>query len=291
MMPSSTRTFPEYELPQFPPWVDRTPRQTLPDPDRRQGANEVLWSRVCMHSLCKIGAMPTRGLTRPDPDGSAALGESRSRVLAVLQDAGAPLGVGEVAAIVGLHSNTARFHLDALAGSGLVERTLEERELPGRPRTLYAARAESARAGRRSYRLLAEILTSYIAGQTPHPAAAALQAGRVWGRYLAERLPPYRRIDAAQATRLLVGTLDDIGFSPEAIVAGRKRRILLHQCPFRETAEEHREVVCSVHLGLMQGVLAELDAPLIADRLDPFVEPSLCVAHLVRRNEPPRRTR
>jgi hypothetical protein len=34
----------------------------------------------------------------------------------------------------------------------------------------------------------------------------------------------------------------------------------------------------------MQGLLAELDAPLEAERLDPFVEPSLCVAHLVSRD-------
>jgi hypothetical protein len=33
----------------------------------------------------------------------------------------------------------------------------------------------------------------------------------------------------------------------------------------------------------MQGLLAEIDAPIEADRLDPFVEPSLCVAHLANR--------
>jgi predicted ArsR family transcriptional regulator len=42
-------------------------------------------------------------------------------------------------------------------------------------------------------------------------------------------------------------------------------------------------VVCSIHLGLMQGMLAELDAPIDTDRLDPFVEPDLCVARLSRR--------
>jgi hypothetical protein len=33
----------------------------------------------------------------------------------------------------------------------------------------------------------------------------------------------------------------------------------------------------------MQGLLAELDAPVHAERLDPFVEPSLCIAHLALR--------
>jgi predicted ArsR family transcriptional regulator len=45
-------------------------------------------------------------------------------------------------------------------------------------------------------------------------------------------------------------------------------------------AAQHQDVVCSLHLGLMRGVLAEVRAPLKTDRLEPFVEPSLCLAHL-----------
>jgi hypothetical protein len=103
------------------------------------------------------------------------------------------------------------------------------------------------------------------------------------GRFLSDRLPPFRRIDARVATERLVGMLFEIGFEPEAVTAGRRRRILLHHCPFREAAEAHREVVCSVHLGLMQGLLAGIDAPVDAERLEPFVQPDLCVAHLVSR--------
>jgi predicted ArsR family transcriptional regulator len=227
--------------------------------------------------------MPNRGLTRADPPDTVVLGQSRARVLGVLQAARAGLGVGEVAERVQLHPNTTRFHLDALVEAGLALRTSEERELPGRPRTLYTASPDSAGAGRRSYRLLAEILTSYLAGQTKQPAQAALKAGEAWGHFLAERPGPFRRVDAATATKQLVNTLDDIGFAPEAVTAGRKRQILLHHCPFRETAEEHPDVVCSIHLGLMRGLLAELHAPLEAQRLDPFVEPSLCVTQLATR--------
>jgi predicted ArsR family transcriptional regulator len=56
--------------------------------------------------------------------------------------------------------------------------------------------------------------------------------------------------------------------------------IPLRHCAFREVAERHGEVVCSLHLGLMRGVLAESRAPLVAERLDPFVDTSLCLAHL-----------
>lgn len=235
--------------------------------------------------------MPHQELTRADPPVSPALGDSRAQVLAALQAAGEPLSVNDVAAQVGLHPNTARFHLDGLVEHGLAQRETEQRDVPGRPRALYTAKADSPRAGRRSYRLLAEILTSYLATHTKQPGNAALEAGEAWGRFLTDRPAPFRRVDATAATQQLVDTLDDIGFAPEAFSSGRERQILLHHCPFRETAEEHRDVVCSVHLGLMRGVLAELDAPIDAKRLDPFVEPNLCVTRLTKRSPAKGRTR
>lgn len=229
----------------------------------------------------KINAVVIRDVARPDSR-APALGESRSRVLAALQDSNGPLGVDDVAKVVRLHPNTARFHLDGLVEAGLVRRDVEAADRPGRPRALYVALPGSATAGQRSYRLLAEILTSHMAAETPRPAQAARRAGEVWGRYLVQRPPPYKQIDADDATRQLVDTLDEIGFSPEAATTDGQHQILLHHCPFREAAEQHREVVCSVHLGLMQGLLAELGAPVKARRLDPFVEPNLCVTQLSR---------
>jgi predicted ArsR family transcriptional regulator len=223
----------------------------------------------------------TTSQLRTDPDAAHVLGTTRSRVWTLLQQSSEPLGVTDVADRIGLHFNTARFHLDGLVAAGLAERAIEERKLPGRPRALYTASPDATPTGRRSYRLLAEILTSFLSTQTPQPVKSALKAGKVWGRYLADKPAPFQRVDSAAATRQLVAALDDVGFAPEAVTSGRKRRILLHQCPFREVAEAHSDIICSIHLGLMQGLLGELDAPLEAQRLDPFVEPSLCVVHLV----------
>lgn len=227
--------------------------------------------------------MAYRELTRADPPAGPVLGDSRAEVLAILQAVGEPLAVSDIAVQVGLHPNTARFHLDGLVEQGLARRETEQREVPGRPRALYAATADSPRAGRRSYRLLAEILTSYVATHSKDPGKAAVEAGEAWGRFLTERRAPFHRVDAAEAERQLVDILDDIGFAPEPVISGRERQILLHCCPFRETAKEHRDVVCGVHLGLMRGMLAELDAPVDAKSLDPFVEPNLCVTRLVTR--------
>jgi len=231
--------------------------------------------------------MPLPGVIGPDRSEGLGLGESRARVLRALQVAGHPLGVDEVADQVGLHVNTTRFHLDGLVEQRLAERTREQRDSPGRPRTMYSPTPDAPHAGKRSYRLLAEILTSYLAGATRQPERAAIKAGEEWGRFFTDRPGPFRRVDAKGATRQLSRVLDEIGFAPEPVSVGRKRQILLHHCPFREAAEEHSTVVCSIHLGLMRGLLAELDAPIEADRLDAFVEPDLCIAHLSARGGSP----
>ncbi len=224
--------------------------------------------------------MAREGPARSDPPTEPSLGASRSRVLEFLQRTDRPVGSAEVARSMGLHPNTARFHLDGLVAAGLAERTVEQREVPGRPRALYVSRSESPVTGPRSYRLLADILTSYLASHSAHPGSAAESAGEAWGRALAQEAPRAGRASDAQDTRILTDALEEIGFVPETSGRGRTRRVLLHHCPFREAALEHRDIVCGIHLGLMRGLLAELGSSLRADRLDPFVEPTLCVASL-----------
>ncbi|HEX5114618.1 MAG TPA: helix-turn-helix domain-containing protein [Pseudonocardiaceae bacterium] len=215
-----------------------------------------------------------------DPETRPMLGESRGRVLDVLRAAGQPVGVQEVAERIGLHANTARFHLDGLVDAGLAERHAEDRNQPGRPRAVYLATTTDVPAGQRSYRLLAEMLTSLVADTVPEPGKAAETAGEAWGRYLADKPAPSQRVDAAEGVRRLSTVLADAGFSPDQVDDPDRPVIPLRHCPFREVAEQHQDVVCALHLGLMRGVLDEVRAPLKADRLEPFVEPSLCLAHL-----------
>ena len=215
----------------------------------------------------------------PDP-APVQLGASRNRVLAALQDADRPLGVQDVAGLVRLHPNTVRFHLEALVRAGLVTASREDMERAGRPRMVYSASAGGTSVGRRSYRLLAEILTSFLAGTTPDPAGAASAAGQSWGRYLVQRPAPFQRVDADQALNQLIQIMHEIGFEPELRGSGGHRQIRLCHCPFRELAKKHQDVVCSVHLGLIQGALEESKAGVSADRLVPFVEPGVCLTEL-----------
>jgi predicted ArsR family transcriptional regulator len=221
------------------------------------------------------------------PEDVSPLGRSRADVLDMLRAADGPLGVREVAQRMRLHPNTARFHLEALVEAGLAVRETEDRETPGRPRIGYQATADGP-PGRRRYRLLAEMLTTLIAGTVPDPAEAAEEAGREWGAYLTEQPLPYQRVTAAQAIAKLTAIMEELGFAPqpEAGADGGQYRLCLRQCPFREVAQRHKDVICSLHLGLMRGALSRMRAPVTADRLDPFVEPSLCVARLTARDDP-----
>ena len=214
------------------------------------------------------------------PDAGAPLGERRARVLDLLRAVSRPVGVQEVAEQAGLHANTARFHLDALVDAGLAMREAKPRETPGRPSMVYRVTDTGGPSGQRHYRLLAEMLTSMIAGVMPQPGEAAAEAGREWGRYLTEPPPPYQSLNAARAIEKLTAALEEIGFAPETVTQGSGYRLRLHQCPFREVAERHQDVVCALHLGLMRGVLEQLRAPVTADRLQPFAEPSICIADL-----------
>lgn len=228
-----------------------------------------------------MGRISGRG---PAPDAVGA-GASRRRILELLRDSGQPLGVQELADRVALHANTVRFHLDRLVTEELVQRHVQERTEPGRPRLAFTASSRpddgvGGAPGQRSYRLLAEILAGFVSEAVPDAASAAKEAGRTWGRYLTERPVPYRRATEDESVSELLRTLGEIGFAPELPAETNGQQIWLRRCPFLEVAKTHRDVVCSVHLGLMQGALAEMRAPVSADRLEPFVEPSLCIAHL-----------
>ncbi len=201
----------------------------------------------------------------------------RRDVLAMLRAAHAPLSITGIAAQLGIHPNTARFHLDALVKSGRVQVVEADRTKPGRPPLMFRAVAGMDPGGPRDYRMLAGILADALAHQ-PQPARRAVAAGRAWAEHVAE---PTKTRSRRQAVDRLTDLLTDLGFAPEKR-SGAKGvgEIGLRNCPFLEVAGTRRDVVCPVHLGLMQGALETWDAPITVDALTPFAEPELCVAHL-----------
>jgi predicted ArsR family transcriptional regulator len=197
----------------------------------------------------------------------------REDVLRVLRLAPGPQSIASLAADLQLHPNTVRFHLDSLIAAGRVRQADGGARRPGRPALLFEAVRGMDPGGRRGYRTLAEILTVGVAA-LPDTEPLAIDAGRQWGRRRAATHTSGPVVDR------LVSLMDELGFAPERQDCDGSRRIGLRHCPFLELAESHAQVICALHLGLMQGALDEWNADCTISRLEPFVEPDLCVAHL-----------
>lgn len=228
--------------------------------------------------------MKTNAITARDP--ASALGRSRARVLDLLVAANGPMSVQEIADSTGLHRNTARFHLDGLVDAGLAAREPRARATPGRPSMTYRAASGGGLAAGRRYRLLAEMLSSMIAAVLPDAANASTEAGREWGAYLTEQPPPYERPGAGESIDKLLATLGGLGFACRPVADGNPYDLRMVECPFRDVARHHQDVVCSLHLGLMQGALAKMRAPVSAAGVEPFSERG-CIAHLAAMPDSP----
>ncbi|HSC49008.1 MAG TPA: helix-turn-helix domain-containing protein [Gaiellaceae bacterium] len=207
--------------------------------------------------------------------------EHRARIVDELDAEPAGIDVHELARRLGLHANTVRWHLGILGDAGLVSSRTRPRTTPGRPRILYTLADEPESQERENYRLLATILSGSLSGLADG-RTRAVEGGDAWGRYLVRRPPPGTRSSETDL-RAVVELLEDEGFRP---VVGDSE-IRMRHCPFRELAESGGEVVCAVHEGLIAGALAELGSTLELERLDPFVEPQLCIARLGPRADEP----
>ena len=137
-----------------------------------------------------LGPAPVRAVTA----GSQLSGQ-RAAVLERLQQAGTPTTIAALATELGLHPNTVREHLDALADRGLAVRGRAQAHGRGRPAWTYTAAAGNVEPDQRvrDYAGLATALAAHIARTSDDPADEALAAGRVWGHELATDRPAGRR--------------------------------------------------------------------------------------------------
>lgn len=200
-------------------------------------------------------------------------------MLELLRGQSRTLDVSELAEKLGLHPNSVRAHLEALIDTGYVQRSRRPGAGRGRPRWVY--RATAAPEGGRNYRLLAELLVRYVAATSERPAETSLVVGRSFAQLETALLDRAGVADGEPAVGRVVQMLADLGFAPELAAGGMSIR--LRHCPFRELALTQPEMVCGVHLGILQGALAELGAPVQATRLLPFAEADLCIASLAPR--------
>jgi predicted ArsR family transcriptional regulator len=210
-------------------------------------------------------------------DASPALASiHRRRLFALLCEA--PHDAHQLSAAIGLHVTTVRFHLDVLQRAGLVSSRSQPRTTVGRPRTVYSAASPPEQPD--GYQMLTRLLATHLADTPEERAERSERAGAAWAAEVAADREESAESTSEGAVNAVNGLFKDLGFDPELAGDRAHRRIDLHACPFRATAQANPEVVCSLHRGLLQGFLARMAAPPMNVELRPFVEPSLCVAHL-----------
>lgn len=243
--------------------------------------------------------------------GRSEHGGRRTHVIQLLRDNKEPLSVADVAAKVGIHINTARFHLESLVDAGLADRAAQLRTTPGRPKVLYVGTLPNQTHERaQAYRLLADALTSAVAHNVPNATKVMYDLGLTWGRYLTDVPAEGVVLTEGEIMAQLLAKLDALWFAPElapidkggstngtivALGAGGEipvgdmpapslgalsttEVLIMHNCPFHSAADRSPEVVCALHAGLINGTLSELGSNRRTLKITPMVGEHHCAA-------------
>ena len=202
---------------------------------------------------------------------SRGTGDRRSHVITLLHNSPEPLSVADIAKKVGIHVNTARFHLESLVYTNQANRQVESRPGPGRPRVVYSPIKQlPPHEPPRGFAQLAQILTGAVVETNPDAATWLYGVGQEWGRFLTTKSPPFAPVDEAKVASRVLLMLDELGFAPELDRAGDgRRRLWLHRCPFSQIARQRPGVPCQLHAGLVNGALAEMRSALRMVELEP----------------------
>ena len=201
---------------------------------------------------------------------------SRHAVYEELANRG-PASTGEIAERLELHPNTVRLHLEKLRDAELVDSAPDRHGSVGRPQHLWSVRddAPALDVGPAGLRILAHMLAD-LAVLDPGLVARAEEVGRRRGR---ERgaldgsapapaahgtaVPPAAGDGIAPAA--LASVIDEmaaLGFDPEVDAQPAPEpgattvTISFARCPFREVAVLYPDLVCRLHRGLTEGLIA-----------------------------------
>ena len=194
-------------------------------------------------------------------------------LLEALREQPDPVEIGALAVLTGRHPNTLREHLDWLVSAGLVVRHAATPRGRGRPAWLYEALGP--RPTTEDYPELAASLAWSLGGQEKDATAQAREAGRRWGRDLSGERGATPQPSVEEARRQAVSLLGELGFTPE--IDESASRVRLTRCPLLQAAHVNREVVCTLHVGLVQGALEQYGAADEPVDLVPFAEPGACL--------------
>jgi predicted ArsR family transcriptional regulator len=206
---------------------------------------------------------------------------TRRRVYDAVRAARGPLTRDEAAAAAGITARLAAFHLDQLAGAGLL--AVDYARPPGRggpgagrPAKRYAAAGADVAVSvpPRRYDVAARILALGVRDASGgDPAAATLDAAEGEGRRIGLLRRSARRLSRRATVERAGEALADLGYEPVAEAGGLR----LANCPFHAVVDVSPRLVCGMNERFVRGLLDGLNgSPAICASLEP-APPDCCV--------------
>lgn len=204
---------------------------------------------------------------------------ARRQVLAVVADAGTDgATVTDIARQLGGHVNRSRTHLQELEKAGLVNVDTVHGGGRGRPSRRYVITSSGRLAvvakGGVDYQPLVRACAQHLA--IAGDPSDAIEIGKKWADLIADA-------DACgdeEFVSRLAQLMEVHGFTPDMPVEESEGlSIALRTCPMIWEARENPAVVCGIHQGLVDGVLARWARPERA-QIRPFAQIGACMLSL-----------
>lgn len=211
----------------------------------------------------KAGAEPTPSDQRTlDITGALADPTRYGIYRAIIDAAGEPLTVLEVAERFSLHPNVARMHLQKLVDVGLVASDTRKSSGGGRPARTYRLGSEVANLQfpPRDYQLLASLTLQVVDNLADKDGAVLERVGLEMGREEGRRALDRDRLDPTTAPpgrtlESLARTCADLGLFPRIETQDDRIVVEIRNCVFRELSPRHPKLVCGLHTALLRGIL------------------------------------
>lgn len=196
-----------------------------------------------------------------------ALGDNtRYAIYLELARSARPLATADIAESLALHTNTVRPHLERMREAGLIAMQVGGRGDVGRPQHRYSIASDAPSLGLEPPTM--PVLARMVLAMAKRLQASPEDAAAVGAEEGRRRARPYAA--APSTLEALVSDLDRLGFDPivtDAIGAvvddvcadeGAAAVVAFANCPFADLAQQHPDLVCGLHRGLVAGFVAQM---------------------------------
>jgi predicted ArsR family transcriptional regulator len=168
-----------------------------------------------------------------------------------------PRTTAEIAETIDLHPNTVRPHLERMRDVGLVDVEVGGRGEIGRPQHRYSLALDSPSLGLEPP--VMPVLARMVLSMAERLGAGRDDARAVGDEEGVRRAAPF--VSAPSSLEALVTDLDRLGFDPVVSDADDDPDaavVAFANCPFGDLANEHPDLVCSLHHGLVAGFVRRM---------------------------------